>query len=1108
MYQPPTQEYNKIKTYCNIFCKKVKYRYNIDIIQYDLYLFLLNMMKNQDLRKQIEPYFEDDTLLLEQENMGDLDMMIAMIVKSKYEKWNPRDSFNYIVQHKKELVDILLSSDKYKPNVKHILNYNFETLKLFLYIANEIDIPVEQIIASLSDDRLGLYIWENWKFSKSLFVRLVHAFWKNDLRQYVCVEETKTTSRLRIVHEWDITETNFFANKLTNIIRLCWFEQEDVFILLEDELWKAATIKEKVFIIESFADFLESKKQLSHYYAIPLKKFFETTENNNDNNKIILKINNLIEWIYFHDLVPLHKKPQEKIDTHRISYFLEKIYINKADWEMFYNFITKNTTSVHVKLLINNVSNYLSIFESVFLEIEQRTENDILEYIHNLSFNDKIYDHIKLWYIQNIRENEVFKDKTTIHNTLKLIKIYQRLNIQIEDNKITNKTIMKDFRKNITTFSPSELENFYQIFVYTISQDIVHLFIQADALHQTKEEKFAFYDTIILFWLDKHITKLLFLSYIEKKTIQDIKDIYTEAQNKDKNEIRHYLYNNYFYNKDSSNKLLFHCIWKFITEDMTNTEKIYNTIPILQTFIDNHPEEKEHITKLWYQISKRSIEEQNAFCDTIILLNKNNDLLITFVNLCKKTSNHYKRKEIVNFQKNIEIIYHLSWWNSRRIKDIFMDSTATWTFQNIDLEKILEDITTLLHISPNIIPSIIKNDILIKFIGKIIKNNDDLQNRKLGILLESHITWTIKNTRSHITEQDFWDTKDTKDSESKKMQDFWDFDIAWIHIESREKLQNEQKITKHIHWITHKEQWFNIKTAFDELFDPDIYSDNQKKFIKFLYHRSPKQSILQNLQNTYKEDEAFQSLQFIRQHVAAIDTCINMISENENDLQIYDRAIAKAQEVYKNIYHSLLQNNNEQLAIRCEEYSSHFWLTIHDGDISSEEKIRESMNLETTITYNIVKILTHMRGCIWLQNNPVSNLAYLLPNRFFIFSQDQETQKWVSDQIIILLSSEALWPLYVMDVLYGTRNLSTITSHIQVLYQHILSHKETINIPIFIPSNVIWSSGIKTPTLFSHLEQLFPNATIKLTSIDDIDTTRSWYKEFSTTSGWILLSFD
>ena len=263
--------------------------------------------------------------------------------------------------------------------------------------------------------------------------------------------------------------------------------------------------------------------------------------------------------------------------------------------------------------------------------------------------------------------------------------------------------------------------------------------------------------------------------------------------------------------------------------------------------------------------------------------------------------------------------------------------------------------------------------------------------------------------------------------------------------------------------------------------------------------------IVDILEKSYPDNKTLQNLNFLLSHVKEIDTCLSSVKDDENDWQVYDNSIKKAQTLYQKIYKDILQTGNEQLAIRCEEYSSHLWLILHDWDIAREESLRESMNLETNLTYDIVKILSHMRWCIWLHNSPVSNLNYILPNRFFLYSQNQDSEKWVSDQIIVVLSSPIIWPVYVMDTLYGTRNLSVIMNHIYTLYNHITSHKQYLNTPLFIPPNVISSAGMNLWTLLWELQKHFPEESIKTVTDLAIDIKRAWYKEFTTAWEWVLI---
>lgn len=1071
-------------------------------------------MNKAELRKIVEPYLslsdkDSDIFLAFESTRAMIKQQITQSTESVIE-----ENFNLIVDHKKDLLETLLLGNNTKNIIKKLLTYPPRITKLFLYITSYLEVPTDIVLKSFSDQRLLNYMVNIDTINYSFFDRLVESFWKEDLKQYLYYVDRDDGI---LMEYWDSNiSTTSIAKKFTKICDVCnprknieWYEK--IFTIFEEKLKSTSILTEKVWIFEEHSENAWRKTEATQSLQIDTLDIFTLNKNE---RQIFKKVYDAVNLIYMKEGIPLYQKESQNLNKEHLINGLNIISETQWEWDMFYNFVIQHSTSHTVQWLINNINSYIPLYQSISEEVNHFNEHDICDYLLNLSIETYSIDTtIK---IEDIKTKNKLKDYD-IQNPSKIwkiLRIYEILQNHYEKN-IWDQEAIKKLREQIISYKntiltneyPEILDSFFNAINNYSHDDLFSWFIQTNALLDNVQEKFKFYE-ILNGFKGKHTTLInIFNTCIKDKNIEILKNIHNKATTKDKNQIRQYLYSEYLSDTSIENKLFFEYIRNFITDDLTHTITLYTVLPVLQKYIEKNPEELSIIVQLRHQVSKRSIEEQNAFCHTIILLQEKN-IIDVFLQLCKNVWNHQKRKQIIWFYKTIDIYYKIWWSDSINIKNELLIWIQEKKFPSIYLEELFWSIAEKINIPIDVLIEITNNEILTKFIWKVLSTDDTIQNKKLGLLISEYIKdWWIW-IRSNFYESELltlfqsWETNNENEEESNSQL----FSIAGIDQMIRPNLQYETSYIKHISGITHKEQRQNTHNAFDELFDPDIYQDEYKPFMEKLYRQDRKSTIVDLLKQTHPDNQILPKLEFLLSHIQEIDTILSSVKADENDWQVYDDAIRKAQTLYQKIYKDILQTGNEQRAIRCEEYSGNLWLILHDWDITKEDSLRESMNLETTMTYDIVKTLSHMRWCIglhWWKTK--TNLNYLLPNRFFLYSQNQESEKWVSDQIIIVISSPRVWPMYIMDTLYGTRNLNIIMNHIQTLYNHIESHKKQLNTPIFIPPNVISSAGMNTTTLLWELQKHFPEECIKTITDLEVDTTRAWYKEFSTSWQGILL---
>ena len=331
-----------------------------------------------------------------------------------------------------------------------------------------------------------------------------------------------------------------------------------------------------------------------------------------------------------------------------------------------------------------------------------------------------------------------------------------------------------------------------------------------------------------------------------------------------------------------------------------------------------------------------------------------------------------------------------------------------------------------------------------------------------------------------------------------------DFAIEWI--QDRAPFQSSTTINRTISPLTYEQQWFNIKTWFQELRDPDIYDESIKQdFIEAKNGTRDFAALVRKLTNKIPYEKLKNHLPLI--HFAArIDYILkHTIWDVEKD----EAHIKNAQELFQDIYTEFNTTSHIPGMIRCEEYASHFGLEFDEWKITklNPSLIRLPVDIITHYTNDLCAVLKYMRWCIWLKWwNVNANLDYLLPNRFFLYTQNTTSQdSSIADQILTILPSIEYWPIYVMDTLYWLRNKDILINHILATLKKSESIKNQISLPIFVPYSTITSAGTNEKEFIEHLEQYIPNTKLQKNIIPTINMTFVWYKEFNEVTWGIII---
>ncbi len=342
-----------------------------------------------------------------------------------------------------------------------------------------------------------------------------------------------------------------------------------------------------------------------------------------------------------------------------------------------------------------------------------------------------------------------------------------------------------------------------------------------------------------------------------------------------------------------------------------------------------------------------------------------------------------------------------------------------------------------------------------------------------------------------------------------------DYRKSLINKETRITLQEDAYHTTTILPQTIWEKIFNIQQSLEELYDPDIYEDpDVKSFAEKFFQKKNKQMTLKNIEDNEEQSN------FMKKNIPILQFTDKIESLNLNELfkklkyneeqwtpiskeleEDWKKTIQDAIIIFKDIVSTYKKSWIADTAqIRIEEVANNFSLEVDELSrlVSPTNEFQNPIKIKSRITNDIVEIIKNIRGCLWCMqknSNNHTNLDFMSPNRFIIFS-GKEDEFWsnIADQICILSETDQ-WLCFIMDGLYGARMSNILLNHCLTVIEKIQSVKEQ-QIKIFIPKTSIKSAGTNTTHFQSLLnkEIMDKNIHMEYTTIRS-DIEHLWYQE-------------
>jgi len=342
-----------------------------------------------------------------------------------------------------------------------------------------------------------------------------------------------------------------------------------------------------------------------------------------------------------------------------------------------------------------------------------------------------------------------------------------------------------------------------------------------------------------------------------------------------------------------------------------------------------------------------------------------------------------------------------------------------------------------------------------------------------------------------------------------------DYRKSLVNNETRMTLQEDMNHTTIILPQTLWEKVFNIQQSFEELYDPDIYENvDAKSFVEKIFQKKNKQRVLKNIEANEEQSKFLKKnipiLQFTNKiEDLNLDELFKKLKYNEEQWipipeeleEDWKKTIQDAIMIFKDIVIAYKNSSIPDTAqIRIEEIANNFSLEVDELSrmISPTDEFQGPIKIKSYITNDIVEIIKNIRWCLWCMkknSNNHTNLQFISPNRFIIFS-GKEDESWsnIADQICILSQTDQ-WPCFILDGLYWARMSNILLNHCMTVIKKIQSVRNT-QVKILIPKSSItsaWTNSIHFQSLLSK-EIIDKDIYMEYTTVKP-ETEHLWYQE-------------
>lgn len=328
----------------------------------------------------------------------------------------------------------------------------------------------------------------------------------------------------------------------------------------------------------------------------------------------------------------------------------------------------------------------------------------------------------------------------------------------------------------------------------------------------------------------------------------------------------------------------------------------------------------------------------------------------------------------------------------------------------------------------------------------------------------------------------------TDESETK----YWE---QYLSLQELKNLQTTTSLQGIIQSKTPSEVMFGIQESFEELFDPDIYRQEDKDLFEALYRKSWKKEIIKKigmrLWKTAEEiSERLPILGFI-ERIEQLD--LSTIAPHA-----YEKTFQEAKLLFAEITLAFKAASAPETAqIRIEDIANNFSCEVDEvsRSIAAWLDIHTSTPIVSKVSTHMPDIIKNIRWCLWCmtknsQNH--QNLDFIHPNRFLIITRkDQDDEKeGLSDQLCILLPSDQ-WLCFVMDRVYWIRSSKILINHCLSVIKK-LDAAQNKDIKIFLTNVSIQSVGMTAQTFIKQVKDTLLCTPTQIT----VDKTYLWYQEF------------
>ena len=163
-------------------------------------------------------------------------------------------------------------------------------------------------------------------------------------------------------------------------------------------------------------------------------------------------------------------------------------------------------------------------------------------------------------------------------------------------------------------------------------------------------------------------------------------------------------------------------------------------------------------------------------------------------------------------------------------------------------------------------------------------------------------------------------------------------------------------------------------------------------------------------------------------------------------------------------------SNNEPLKNRLREIE-HLFTKIQEW---------KSENIYSMMTSNFDIIIKSIRACLWCMTpecNNDTNLSFGTNNRFFITTNNKESDQSYADEIVTLLPSTE-WLVFVMEQVYGKRTPDVLVNNTLAVVQKIKKIHDK-KIWVLISETALHSCNLSPEYLETKLKETWTHCTVQ-----------------------------